>query len=107
MANDPPSHLRMGFGYSQARAAGLRGLRTDRSPRQVNRLINDRKTVREATLHLREEVEKEPEWAPFVQHWISEGLSAPEISQSLRNAQFDVVLRRKGYHGMRARYAKF
>jgi hypothetical protein len=43
MANDPPSNLRMGFGYHQARAAGLGGLRQDKSPRQVNREISDRR----------------------------------------------------------------
>jgi hypothetical protein len=95
MANDPPTNLRMGFGYHQARVAGLGGIRESRSPRQVNRYINERKTVREATAWLRDEVKKDAEWSPFVQHWISEGCNAQEVMQSLANAQFDVWWRRK------------
>jgi len=97
----------MGFGYHQARVAGLGGLRTDRSPRQVNRLIDERKTERDALRHLREEVERDPEWAPFVEHWILEGLTAPDIWESLRCAKYDVWLRSKGFHRLRERYRKF
>jgi hypothetical protein len=107
MANDPPTTLRMGFGYNQARAAGLGGLRADRSPRQVNRLIHDRKPVREATRYLRESIERDPEWTPFVEHWIREGLTALDIAESLGNAKRDVLLRQKGWHNIRTRYAKF
>jgi hypothetical protein len=97
----------MGFGYRQARAAGLGGLRSDRSPRQVNRFVNDRKSEREAAAWLREQVANDPEWGPFVEHWVRKGLSASEVQQSLANAQFDVWLRRKQFHRLRARYAKF
>jgi hypothetical protein len=107
MANDHPTSLRMGFGYHQARASGMGGIRADRSPRQVNRYIKDSKDAREATRRLREEIANDPEWVPFVEHWVCEGLSAPEVFQSLSNAQYDVWLRRKGFHRLRARYAKF
>jgi hypothetical protein len=97
MANDPPSHLRMGFGYHQARASGLRGLRTDRSPNQVNKIINTGKTIREAEKGLRKAIEEDPEWKRFVRHWISEGLSAPDIWESLCLARRDANFRKRGY----------
>jgi hypothetical protein len=73
----------MGFGYHQARAAGLRGLRTDRSPNQVNRIIDNRKTERAGICYIRGMVESDPEWGPFVEHWVSEGLSADDVSSAL------------------------
>jgi hypothetical protein len=107
MANDPPTTLRMGFGYHQARASGLRGLRTDRSPNQVNRIIGDRKTERAAIRYIREMVEGDPEWGPFVEHWVREGLGADDISTALYNAQFYAWLRRNGYRNQMARRPPF
>jgi hypothetical protein len=49
MTNDKPTSQRMGFGYGQARAAGLGGVRASRSPRQVNKIIQENKSAREAT----------------------------------------------------------
>ena len=90
MRNDPPTSLRRGYGYHQARAAGLGGLRADRSPRQVNLLIKGRKAQREAEKQLREEIAKDAEWAPFVEHWIREGLSeAPAEFQRLTPAEVE------------------
>ena len=100
MANDQPTSLRMGFGYGQARASGMGGIRADRSPDQVNREISERKVAKQ----IREEVELDPEWGPFVEHWIRERLEAQDILQALWNAKFDVWRRRKGF---KARYAPF
>jgi hypothetical protein len=47
---------------------------------------------------LQEEITKDPEWGPFVEHWGKESLSAQHILKSLRNAQFDAWRRQKGYH---------
>jgi len=82
MANDPPSSLRMGFGYHQARLAGLGGVRADRSPRQINRYIEESKAEREAVRKLRE-AQKDGEWIPFILHRIDEGRTAPEIADEL------------------------
>jgi hypothetical protein len=82
MVNDKPTHLRMGFGYGQARAAGLGGLRTPRSPRQVNKIANGNRTLRAATDQIRE-FAKDPEWVPLIKHLVSEGLPAEEISDEL------------------------
>lgn len=68
MANDDPTSLRMGFGYRQARASGLGGLRPDRSPNQVNKYVSASKAARE----IRREVEADPEWGPFVAHWLKD-----------------------------------
>ena len=54
MTNDKPTSLRMGFGYGQARAAGLGGVRASRSPRQVNQILKENKSARDATESLRE-----------------------------------------------------
>lgn len=94
----------MGFGYHQARAAGLDGLRQDRSPRQVNLEIGERKIARQ----LRAEVEKDPDWGPFVEHWVKSKLPAKDVLQALWNAQYDASFRRKGYHRLwKNRYAPF
>jgi len=73
----------MGFGYKQARAAGLRGIRADRSPGQVNRTVAKSKEERECVYYLRAAVEADPEWGPFIAHWVNEGLSAEATYQSL------------------------
>ena len=82
MANDPPTNLRMGFGYHQARAAGLGGLRASRSPRQVNLYIEESKADREAIRQLRE-AQKDGEWIPFILHRIDEERTAQEIANEL------------------------
>lgn len=104
MTNDPPSALRMGFGYRQARAAGLGGIRAARSPRQVNIEMSERRIARE----LRDVVERDPQWGPFVEHWIKEGLKPRDVLQSLRYAEFDAYWRRRGYAKLGPnRYAPF
>src|SRR5258708_7743753 len=87
MANDDPTNLRMGFGYHQARAAGLKGIQASRSPKQVNRIIEENKTERDAVKLIRQTVKNDPDWAPFVEHWVREGLSADQIYDSLFYAQ--------------------
>jgi hypothetical protein len=89
MANDEPTNLRMGFGYREARASGLTGFQEERSPRQVNRDLKANQIAR----RLRDEVSKDPEWSPFVEHWVRSGLSPQEVLQSLHNAQFNAWLR--------------
>jgi len=87
----------MGFGYRQAREAGLGGIRGSRSPQQVNRLIEETKIARK----LREIVTDDPEWAPFVQHWIMEKLPPADILQSYYNARHDASLRKRGWRNNR------
>ncbi|WP_416192957.1 hypothetical protein [Nitrobacter sp. TKz-YC01] len=82
MANDKPTSLRMGFGYGQARAAGLGGVRADRSTRQVNKITKENKSTRTATLEIRE-FAKDPDWAPLIKHLVSQGLSPKDISDEL------------------------
>ena len=93
MANDPPTALSMRFGYHQARASGLGGVRESRSPRQVNKFIEESQVARK----LRAEVEKDTEWGPFVKHWIEDSRSADETFRALYRAQMYVWLKRKGY----------
>ena len=100
MANDQATSLRMGFGYHQARASGLGGVRQERSPQQVNREVGERQIAKQ----IREFIESEPEWAPFIAHWVKEKLTAHEILQSLSNARFDVWRRKNSF---RAKYAPF
>jgi hypothetical protein len=47
---------------------------------------------------LQDEIARDPDWGPFIEHWASEGLSAQAILKSLRNAKFDAWRRHKGYH---------
>lgn len=101
MANDQPTSLRMGFGYNQARKSGMGGLRTDRSPNQVNKIIDERRVAKS----IREEIERDPEWGPFVEHWIRKKLPARDVLQSLWNAQHDAWRRRKGFKT--TRFARF
>ncbi len=75
MANDPPTNLRIGFGYPQARAAGLGGIRRDRSPKQVNRITADNKTDRFMEDLVLRWMDGDRDWVPFVAHWLKEGLS--------------------------------
>jgi hypothetical protein len=96
MANDDPTSLRMGFGFHQARAAGLGGVRASRSPRQVNRHIKDNKAAREAIRHL-QEAQKDEEWHPFIRHRIDEGRTAQEISDELRWIDRYARMRARGY----------
>jgi hypothetical protein len=77
--NDPPTSLRMGFGYGQARAAGLGGIRASRSPRQVNEITKENKEARQAIGKLHE-IAKDPVWKPYIEHRVAEGCSAAEIA---------------------------
>jgi hypothetical protein len=96
MANDPPTTLRMGFGFRQARAAGLEGIRAPRSPRQVHRYIKDSKATREAIRGLRDAA-KDLEWVPFITHRVSEGRSEQEIWDELYWIKCYVRMRARGY----------
>jgi hypothetical protein len=82
VANDDPTSLRMGFGYRQARAAGLDGLRASRSPRQFNRCVEDSKATREALRYLRD-VGTDPDWERLIKYRISEHCSAQDISEEI------------------------
>jgi hypothetical protein len=82
MANDPPTSLRMGFGYYQARAAGLDGLREARSPRQVNRLIKDARAYRAVVDYLRKKA-RDPNWAALIKHRIDEGCNVSVIEEEI------------------------
>ncbi len=44
---------------------------------------------------LRVEVESDPDWKPFVEHWIREGVAAKDVLQSLYNARFHMLLRQR------------
>ena len=81
--NDPPSSLRRGFGYHQAKQSGMGGIRQDRSPNQVNKAIDESKAAR----RIRKVVERDPEWGPFVEHWIRDGMSAEITENALWRAQ--------------------
>jgi hypothetical protein len=72
----------MGFGYHQARAAGLRGIRTARSAQQVNRYIQNSKAKREAINALRE-AQKDGEWIPYILHRIEAGQTAQQMAEEL------------------------
>jgi hypothetical protein len=93
MANDRPTSLRMGFGYGQARASGLGGIRADRSPNQVNHYISESKVARK----LREEVEADPGWGPFVEHWIRDGMSAQVTYDALWRARAYMRQKERGF----------
>jgi hypothetical protein len=82
MANDKPTSLRMGFGYGQARAAGLGGLRAARSPRQINKITEENKADRKATSILREAA-KDPGWKGYLEHRIAEKCSSVDIADEL------------------------
>lgn len=83
MANDPPINRRMVFGYKQARAAGLGGVRPSRSPRQVNRCIKESKEARLSVSFLRDEIGNDLEWEPFIRHRVREGCGTHEIACEL------------------------
>lgn len=93
MANDPPTNLRMGFGYQQARQSGLGGVRADRSPRAVNKITRVNKLVK----GLLDEIEKDPGWEPFVVHWLSNGNSIEVTRDSLNRAKLYAYYRGRGY----------
>jgi hypothetical protein len=72
----------MGFGYHQARSAGLGGIRAHRSPRQVNRIINERKDENEALRQIAE-AGQDPEWKAYLKHRHEQRCSAQEIAREL------------------------
>ena len=73
----------MGFGYHQARQSGMGGIRQDRSPNQFNRAIDENKAAR----RMRQVLKSEPEWPPFVEHWIGDGMSAEVTENALWRAR--------------------
>ncbi len=95
MANDPPTSLRMGFGYHQARAAGLDGIRQSRSPQQVNRYVAKNKETRETIRFLREAA-NDPHWKPFITHRVAEGRNARQISVELHAMRMYTFMRSRG-----------
>ena len=94
--NDHPTSRRMGFGFEQARAAGLEGIRPDRSPRQVNKIIQESKETREAIREL-QEVRADPEWKQLIEHRASQGHSAQEIAIELGWIKRYAWAKSKGY----------
>jgi hypothetical protein len=97
VANDPPTNLRMGFGYKQARAAGLTGIRTSRAPRTVNRLIEENRQNRSVVEFLQDAVAKDPGWGPYVKHRIREGGTAFEIAGEVERMRVYVLFKYLGY----------
>jgi hypothetical protein len=63
----------------------------------VNRIVAKNKAVRDAEKLLRDEVKKDPEWAPFVQHWIYEGFDAEHTADLLWRVKRDLWFRQRGY----------
>src|ERR1700682_551328 len=94
--NDPPTSLRMGFGYGQARAAGLGGIRASRSPRQVNKIIEENKSAREATEALREYA-KDVDYAILITHRVEEGCTPEQINEEIFWIRRYAWSRSKGY----------
>src|SRR4051812_6148188 len=95
----------MGFGYGQARAAGLGGVRAPRSPRQVNKILQKNKSERGATEALRE-YSKDPDWGRLIKHRAAEGQKAEQIDNEIywikrfawaRSKRFGLAFRLK-YH---------
>lgn len=96
MANDDPTSLRMGFGYRQARAAGLGGIRAPRSSRQVNSIIRENRANHEATEKLRAAVQN-PDWIPLVEHRAAQGLTAEKIEDEIYWIERYARMRARGY----------
>jgi len=86
----------MGFGYKQARAAGLRGIRQSRSPKQVNRITGKAKLDRFMVNLVLERGGNDPEWKFFVAHWLSEGLDITEVLMGLHWAKKYADYRQRG-----------
>jgi hypothetical protein len=86
----------MGFGYGQARAAGLGGIRASRSPGQVNKITKENKESRHAIEKLRE-IAKDPEWKPYIEHRIAQGHSASEIAEEYYWMERYSRMRRRHY----------
>ena len=82
MTNDKPTSLRMGFGYSQARAAGLDGIWQSRSPKQVNKITKENLSYRGAITDLRK-LRDDPDWVPLIKFCVANGMSAAEISEEI------------------------
>jgi hypothetical protein len=80
MKNDKPTSLRRGFGYEQARAAGLGGVLASRSPRQVNKILKEKKSTRSATELLRESAQ-DPDWVPLIKYRVAEGQTPEQIGR--------------------------
>ena len=96
MTNDKTTSQRMGFGYGQARAAGLGGVRASRSPRQVNKIIQENKSAREATEALREYA-KDPDYAILITHRAEEGSTPAQINEEISWIRRYAWARSKGY----------
>jgi hypothetical protein len=96
MANDQPTSLRMGFGYGQARAAGLGGIRASRSPFQVNKITVENKKTRHALETLRE-MAKDREWDAYIKHRVAEGCSADVIADEAYWMDRYSRMRRRGH----------
>jgi hypothetical protein len=82
MANDKPTSLRMGFGYGQARAAGLGSVLASRSPRQVNAILQENKYARDTIESLREYA-KDVDWALLITHRVEEGNTSEQINEEI------------------------
>ncbi len=96
MTNDKPTSLKMEFGYGQARAAGLGGIRAPRSPRQVNKILEGNKSARDATESLREYA-KDHDWALLITHRIEEGNTPEQMNEEISWIRRYAWARSKGY----------
>jgi hypothetical protein len=82
----------MGFGYPQARAAGLSQFRRERSVRHFNEEVMEAQEVRQ----LRKEIDRDPEWGPFARAWIEEGHCAANVLEAIDRAKHYMTLKRQG-----------
>jgi hypothetical protein len=76
MANDPPTNLRMGFGYQQARASGVTGFKSPPKPWEMN--FHIKWAAAEKTL--RRIVKRDPSIKPLVHKFIGQQKAVGEYS---------------------------
>lgn len=79
MANNPPTSLRMAFGYRQARASGIDGFEKEPSTGQMNFDLQWRDGEKE----IRAIVEKYPSAGPIVRRMIKEQKARKRLSVDL------------------------
>jgi hypothetical protein len=72
------------------------GVRASRSPRQVNKIIQENKSAREATEALREYA-KDPDYAILITHRAEEGSTPAQINEEISWIRRYAWARSKGY----------
>jgi hypothetical protein len=89
---DGPASGRIGYGFEQARAAGAPFV-ASRSGKQMNADLIESN----AASKLHEIVKADPEWAPFVEHWIRDGLSATATADAISRARSFMSFKAKAF----------